>query len=392
MSILDGKNVYVYMRCCRCGNEDPRYFYKDHGVFYCRKCIQFSRLDLGLEPKVPQLNHKVYKKGFILDYELTEAQKKASSDVLDYLKKGKDVFVYAATGAGKTEITFESISYYLSQGKKVAFAISRRQVVLEIKERLQKAFPSLKVIAVAQDYTSIVDGDIIVCTDHQLYRYPKSFDLLIMDEVDAFPYVNNLLLEEIAKKACIGQFLYLSATPDQKSLEEIKEGRMEMVTLFKRPHGHPLIIPKVKQASVFYQFLWILYYCQKWKEKQILLFVPKKQSAQMISKLLSFIYKSQYIHSSSKNKDEIMASFHRKEFHILVTTTLLERGITVPSVQVIVFEADHLVFTTASLIQIFGRVGRSFKDPTGEGICLCTSINSSIRECIEQLKQMNQSV
>ncbi len=379
------------MRCLRCGNEDERYFKKDHGTYYCRKCIQFSRLDLGIEPKVPKLTHKVYKKGFVLDYELTFAQKKASSDVLNFLKQGKDVFVYAATGAGKTEITFESISYYLSKGKKVAFAISRRQVVLEIKDRLQKAFPTLKVIAVAQDYTSIVDGDLIVCTDHQLYRYPKSFDLLIMDEVDAFPYVHNVLLEEIAKKACIGQFLYLSATPDEKSLKEIKEGRMEMVTLFKRPHGHPLVIPKVKQGSLFYQFLWILYYCQKWKQKQILLFVAKKQSAQWMSKILSIFYTCQYIHSNSKNKDEIMASFHQKQFHILITTTLLERGITVPSVQVIVFEADHLVFTTASLIQIFGRVGRSFKDPTGEGICLCTAINSSIKACIEQLEQMNQS-
>ncbi len=380
------------MRCLRCGNEDNRFFKKDHGVFYCRKCIQFSRLDVGIEPLVPKLTHRVYKKGFILDYELTSDQKKASQDVLTFLKQGKDVFVYAATGAGKTEITFESISYYLSKGKKVAFAISRRQVVLEIKDRLQKAFPTLKVIAVAQDYTSIVDGDLIVCTDHQLYRYPKSFDLLIMDEVDAFPYVHNVLLEQIAKKACIGQFLYLSATPDEESLKEIKDGRMEMVTLFKRPHGHPLIIPKVKQGSLFYQFLWVLYYCQKWKHKQILLFVPKKQSAQWMSKLLSFLYKCQYIHSNSKNKDDIMASFHQKKFNILVTTTLLERGITVPSVQVIVFEADHLVFTTASLIQIFGRVGRSFKDPTGEGICLCTAINSSIKSCIEQLKQMNQSV
>ena len=52
---------------------------------------------------------------------------------------------------------------------------------------------------------------------------------------------------------------------------------------------------------------------------------------------------------------------------------ILERGITVPSVQVIVCQADHAVFTSASLIQIFGRVGRSFDDPTGKGVCFMFS-------------------
>lgn len=386
------KIVYVYMKCLRCGNTDPKFFTKDHGTYYCRKCIAFSRMDLGKKPQRPLVSHIVYKKGFVLEYDLTNDQKRVSKDTLDYLKKGKSVFVYAATGAGKTEITFESISHYLSMGKKVGFAISRRQVVLEIKDRLSKAFPELKVIAVTQGYTSIVDGDIIVCTDHQLYRYPQVFDLLIMDEVDAFPYVNNTLLQEIAQQACCGQFLYLSATPDEESKKEIQAGRMEMVTLFKRPHGHPLVVPLVKQGSFFYQILCVLYYCYKWKSKQILLFVPKKEMAQWMAKGLSLFFKSEYIHSSSKNKDEIMNRFHAKDFRILVSTTLLERGITVPSVQVIVFQADHIVFTTASLIQIFGRVGRSFSDPTGEGVCLCTSLNESIRACIEQLMQMNQSV
>ena len=77
------------------------------------------------------------------------------------------------------------------------------------------------------------------------------------------------------------------------------------------------------------------------------------------------------IHSQTKEKDEILDQFRQKGLDVLVCTTLLERGITVPSVQVIVCQADHAVFTSASLIQIFGRVGRSFDDPTGKGVCLC---------------------
>ena len=130
---------------------------------------------------------------------------------MQYLKEGKDVLVYAACGAGKTELTMEAIQWYLCQGKKVGFAISRRQVVLEIQERMQQAFPMLQVIAVCEGFTDITDGDLIICTMHQLYRYHGWFDLLIMDEVDAFPYRDNALLEAIAMHACIGQKLMLTA-------------------------------------------------------------------------------------------------------------------------------------------------------------------------------------
>lgn len=76
----------------------------------------------------------------------------------------------------------------------------------------------------------------------------------------------------------------------------------------------------------------------------------------------------------------------------LVCTTLLERGITIPSVQVVVFKGDHSVFTTASLIQIFGRVGRSFKDPEGKGVCLCQASSESIKDCVSQITKMNDTV
>ena len=59
---------------------------------------------------------------------------------------------------------------------------------------------------------------------------------------------------------------------------------------------------------------------------------------------------------------------------------------------VVVFKGDHSVFTTASLIQIFGRVGRSFKDPDGKGVCLCQALNKSIKDCVSQISKMNDTV
>ena len=84
--------------------------------------------------------------------------------------------------------------------------------------------------------------------------------------------------------------------------------------------------------------------------------------------------------------------FSGKEYRVLVSTTLLERGITVPSVQVIVLRADHPVFTMASLVQIFGRAGRSFDDPKGECLCFAASLSDSMRQSADLLHQMNESV
>ncbi len=382
------------MRCPRCKNEDPRLFGYDNGVYYCRKCISFSRVNIG-DTIIPcTLSKKVWKGKPTLAYELTGAQKEASEKTLSYLKQGKDVFVYAATGAGKTEITFESICYYLSLGKKVAFAISRRQVVLEIAQRLRTAFKELTVVEVAQDYTSITDGDLIVCTMHQLYRYPYGFDLLILDEVDAFPYAGNQLLEQIVKLSCKGQKMYLSATPSKEILMQIQQNKMEIVELFVRPHGHPLVIPKIIQAAVWRQVLILIRFCRRSKKekKQVLVFVPRRNDCLWMTKILNIFIKTKGIHSQTKDKDEVLEDFRQHKTDVLVCTTLLERGITIPSVQVAVFEGQHVVYTAASLIQIFGRIGRTMKDPFGKGICLCQYASASIRECVRILKQMNASV
>ena len=251
------------MKCNRCQNEDPKLFVYDHGVYYCRKCIDFSRLEVNEKIKPVKLMHKTWKGKPKLDYELTASQKLASHDVYKHLSNGKDVILYASTGAGKTEICFESICGYLAQGKKVGFAISRRQVVLEIATRLRKAFPELSICEVAQGYTQITDADIIVCTTHQLYRYPYAFDLLILDELDAFPFAGNEVLQAIANQACVGQKLMLSATPDEESMRLVEEKKTELVCLFERPHKHPLIVPKVIQVSVFLQVLIVIYECIK---------------------------------------------------------------------------------------------------------------------------------
>ncbi|WP_236940486.1 helicase-related protein [Faecalibaculum rodentium] len=376
------------LACSRCGNTNPALFGSDHGIPYCRRCVAFSRLDAGAQPQIPVLKEPAWEGQIHLDFALTPFQQQASDQILDWLKQGESVFCYAACGSGKTEITFASIDWFLRHRQKVCFAISRRQVVLEIGARLQKAFPGLDVVCVCEGYTSVTDGDLIVCTTHQLYRYPGAFDLLILDELDAFPYRGNALLEHLAAKACRGVKLMLSATPDEVSLAEIEAGRLKVARLFRRPHGQPLPEPRFYLRPVWLQIFGLLWQLHRMAPRQVLVFVPRIRDGNRLSRLLG----CPCIHSQSPDKDDIMRRFSGKEYRVLVSTTLLERGITVPSVQVIVLRADHPVFTMASLVQIFGRAGRSFDDPKGECLCFAASLSDSMRQSADLLHQMNESV
>lgn len=380
------------MECQRCHNRDPRYFYFDKNTYYCRKCVMFGRIDVNQEPNKYVFSSKKLDTSYMLPYALTTYQKEVVKKLNAYLKQAKDVLVYAATGAGKTEIVMQSIEDYLRAGKKVGVAISRRQVVLEIKERMQKAFINISVIAVCEGFTDIVDGDLIVCTMHQLYRYHQCFDLLIMDEVDAFPYYGNTVLEAIAKHACKGEIIYLSATPDAKMLQDINADTLKMVQLFKRPHGYPLIVPICIKLPLFLEIyiLFVFLLRQKRKNKQTLVFVPTIRMANTLYMFFKIFFACNVITSKSENKDTIIAKMRKKEYAFLFTTTILERGITIPAIDVVILKGDHIVFNEASLIQICGRVGRSYMHPVGTCLLMCEQKSKDIKKCIHTIRWMNE--
>lgn len=383
----------IVMQCLRCGNQDFLYFYKDKGIWYCRKCIGFGRVDIGELPKIQKYNKRQIKTTFSLKYPLTKQQKKVSAQIMNHITHHHNVLVYAACGAGKTELVMEAISTYLNVGKKVGFAISRRQVVLEIQERMQIAFSNIKVIAVCEGYTDVTDGDLIICTMHQLYRYHHTFDLLIMDEVDAFPYRDNEVLEHIAMHACVGEKIFLTATPDESMKKDCEEGRLQKVELFQRPHGYPLIVPEVKQGIKVVQYAYLLKFLfqQRTRKIQTLVFVPTIQLANQLTMWLKFIFKCTSFTSKTKDKEKVIKDFHEKKYEFLISTTILERGITIKGIYIVILQADHIVFNQASLIQMIGRVGRNIEMPTGKGLFLCTKKTADITNCIEALHMMNRS-
>ena len=107
------------MKCPRCGNEDPAYFYEGHKGIYCRKCVRFSRILLEEETERPDYEIAIGADEYRFEYRLTPQQREASKACLASLAYA-DVLLHCVCGAGKTEIVVESISHFLAKGRKVA--------------------------------------------------------------------------------------------------------------------------------------------------------------------------------------------------------------------------------------------------------------------------------
>lgn len=373
--------------CPRCGNNNPSFFgRRKDGTFYCRKCVGFEGEEAQRIPLKPSnVNLK-------LDYRLSREQQILSDKAIANFKSGIDTLVYAVCGSGKTEISFGLIAYAMSKGMNVGFALPRRDVVIELFYRLQDAFPHNKVVAVYGGHNDDLNGDLIILTTHQLYRYPDYFDLLVMDEIDAFPFKGNETLINIYRKSLRGHCLMMSATPSEAIKKEFSQEGHAILTLHTRFHKQPIPVP---EAVVRFGFLKYFYLIKKLKrygkeKKPCLIFVPTIAMAKSVFFIISlFVKGGNYVSSKRSKRPEIIADFKKGKYAYLVTTAVLERGVTIKGVQVIIFDADNTIYDSAALIQIAGRVGRKKDAADGEVIFLCDKVSKEMELAIKEIKHCN---
>jgi competence protein ComFA len=356
--------------CPRCGNRDPKYLGERNGVIYCRRCISFAGKEaekLPLSPKPSPVR---------LHYSLSSEQRDLSLQIQRNFLAGIDTLVYAVCGAGKTELSYGVIALALRRGLQVGFALPRRDVVIELYWRIKEAFPTNKVVAVYGEHSSNLTGDIIILTTHQLYRYPSYFDLLVMDEIDAFPFKDNDLLSSLCKKSLRGHAVLMSATPSKEVLQEFKTKGHAIVELRTRFHHKPIPLPTFVLLPEPLRFLYLTKKVNEYiaKKKPCFVFVPSIALSKSIFSLLSkFARGGNYVNSKREKREEIIADFKKGKYTYLVTTSVLERGVTVKGLQVIVYKADETkIYNQSTLIQIAGRVGRKFDAPGGDVIFLAT--------------------
>lgn len=72
------------------------------------------------------------------------------------------------------------------------------------------------------------------------------------------------------------------------------------------------------------------------------------------------------MHAKDPDRLKKVQDLREGRLECLVTTTILERGVTFVNCQVLIVGAEHPAFTAAALIQMSGRVGRNSAFPTGK--------------------------
>jgi len=375
--------------CPICGNDNPKYFGIRKGKPYCRKCLTFRGKEA--EYIAPLNKLATYK----LSYELSEDQKRLSKQLLDNYKDGYNSLVHAVCGSGKTEIVLGVIQYAINIGCRVGFSVPRRDVIIELHNRFSQIFTKNKIGLVYGGHTSNLYGDLVCLTTHQLYRYNHYFDLLIVDEVDAFPYKGNDTLESFFYKSLKGHYVLMSATPSKKFLNSFIDNGGKVVELFSRFHNHPLPVPTVHIGKSFLIYNVLFKYVKKVKEqnKPLFIFTPTIELCEKTFHVLSIYFKGGYfVHSKCLDRSKRIDDFRQGKYWYLVTTAVLERGVTVSDLQVIVFRAEHKIYDSYSLVQIAGRVGRKKDHPEGEVYYVATEKTQDMEESIKDIKRANESL
>ncbi len=373
-------------KCEICLAEDDKYFAFNNGKIYCRRCITFKG------EKAKRNNSSNNEVILDLKYNLSKKQEEISSNVLNAYINHKNVLINAVCGSGKTELVYKTIEYCLQNKLQVGFAIPRKDVVIDLFPRLKDAFPHQKVISIYGGHTNNLSGDIIVLTTHQLYRFENYFDLLILDEVDAFPFYNNQILNNMFKKSVKGNYIMMSATSLDNIKEEIIKQNGLIFTLNKRYHNHPLPVPTIKEFFVG-KYIYLIYKLNKFLKcnKPTLIFVPTIKICERLYAFLKIFFKNgECVHSQKKNREEIVENFKKNKLLFLVTTSILERGVTIKNLQVIVYNADNYLFDSKALIQIAGRVGRKIDAYDGEVVFLGGYNSTSMQEAKRKILQANK--
>src|SRR5690625_3219025 len=416
------KNKILIKQCLRCGTtkhsllgEIPCLNCKRTHL-YCRKCIEMGRVMecerlyrwIGKAP-----SWEVHDNPCTWEGELTKPQQQASSRIVESInKEGEELLVWAVCGAGKTEMLFQGITTALKQGKRICLATPRADVVRELKPRFQQAFANVLVQAL---YGGSQDKDataqLILATTHQLLRFKEAFDVMIIDEIDAFPYHADESLPYAANRAKNNQCttIYLTATPRKSQKTQIQRKKLPHIFVPIRYHGHPLPVPKMKMMFSLKRNLKIyqpppafISWLNKRKNplRQLLIFVPSISLAEQMKESIRPVLLREgtiekqnqinFVHAEDPHRTEKVQQFRDKKITVIITTTILERGVTFPSVDVAIFDAGHVVFDEAALVQIAGRAGRSADDPTGEVLFFHNGKTEAMIHAISEIKQMNR--
>ncbi len=394
-------------QCQRCGNIDPFLFalypcYQcQRECQYCRNCIMMGRVSVCTqlytwcgEPPLWQASHCHWQG------QLSPQQSEAGARIITALEQHDDILLWAVAGAGKTELIFPGIEFALQQGYRVALACPRVDVILELETRIKAAFPETSIATLhGNSEEKHACAQLVLTTTHQLFRFKNAFEMIVIDEVDAFPFSMDTHLQYAAKTAAKPQAttVYLTATPSREWQRQYFSGERNGYLIPARFHRHPNPVPTMRWIGDWKKMIeagklpkrltaWLMK-----QSRPFLLFFPDIEAMEKALPLIQqLVPHVSSVHAADPARKEKVDDLRNGVFAGLLTTTILERGITIKAVDVLVIGAENQIFTEAALVQIAGRVGRNPQYPTGEIIFFHYGKTKSMLSAIHHIRRNNQ--
>lgn len=398
-TVLKGSDYY----CRRCNTKLREDWLLPEGSQYCRECIVFGRI--STDDLLYRFKQEPFKSQSYLNWQgqLTELQKSISNELVTHIEQGEDVLVHAVTGAGKTEMIYQVIENQLCQGHPVAIVSPRIDVCRELYQRFKRDF-TCDISLLHSGSKPYKRSPLLISTTHQLFKFYQAFDLIVVDEVDAFPFVDNRALYQAVDGALSakGRRIYLTATSTENLEKQVKKKELVALELPRRFHAHPLVVPKLRwlnhldknlSKNKLPKKLIDMIGSQRQTGYPLLIFFPTIKEGEHLAKLLQKQFPKQsiaFVSSISEGRKEIVEKFRTREIDILVTTTILERGVTFPKVDVFVLDSHHHLYTKSALVQISGRVGRSLERTDGLLIFFYQAKTKQMTKAIKEIKEMNR--
>jgi len=319
-----------------------------------------------------------------LPFTLTTQQCNAIEDIQNDFTKGVAAkrMVVGDVGSGKTMVILAS-AYMVGSAKSILMAPTTI-LANQLYEEAVKFLPNLRVVLVTNK-TKKVDlreYDCIIGTHALLYRELPQAALVMVDEQHRFGTQQRNMLEKlVAQGEKRPHYIQFSATPIPRTQAMIESAHIDVSLITTTPFSKDIDTKVIHKED----FSDLIEHIQNEiaKKNQVLLVYPLVEQSeafdyQSIDEARGYWEKNfnnVYVtHGKDKHKEDVLLEF-RDKGDILIATTVVEVGISLPRLTtVVIVGAERLGLST--LHQLRGRVSR-----TGlKGYCfLYTKQNTSKR-------------
>jgi ATP-dependent DNA helicase RecG len=304
-----------------------------------------------------------------LPFDLTDDQKRVISEIsidLDSDIASKRV-IMGDVGCGKTMVILASVMLaYPSRSILMApTTILATQIYEEALKFLPKHFKIALITNKSDKKESLEEYDFLVGTHALLFRDIPAADLVMVDEQHRFGTKQRALISKlVSSKEKAPHFLQFSATPIPRTLSMIQSSIIDISQIKELPFKKDIDTILIG-ASEFNELIEHIKNEIKHSRQTIVVYPLVEESEsieyQSIDEARGYWEKNfekVYVtHGKDKEKEDVLEAF-RDDGNILIATTLIEVGISLPNLSTIVIVAPERL-GLATLHQLRGRVSRT---------------------------------